>query len=294
MPTPQPGITGLSNLRQGIQYLIQSATATNEHEGKLRQLCERHQLTSETDTWVETQAGQIQARHVGEHEEWDDPQQYEIVDVVRIKPRAIVCQVVVTDPTSRHMSKKTWRSFGMQSQNAMSRMIDLDGLDAFNGATLESANTSAFDMEKLRAYRTLMQSGHDPVKGMLRVVMHGFQKLDIEDDLVGNAEHQNFGEMSRGITARVFTEGMMLKTISGVGIFTDDNIQIVANNAYAVMFPKAGMILVEDTIRNYEVERRPRYGEGARGIIRRARFNYGARRPTRWHARLQSDATAPS
>ena len=292
--------TEAGDLDRGLDYTIDAARRVREHMGTMSRLCEVVRLKKNQGyTYNEPRLGQLEARDLPEHGYIDDPQTQYIEEVITIRPRGVGIQTVVTDTTRPHLNRKVWSQMGKQAQEAVTRKKDIDGLLAFNAAVKTYSSGDSFDMHQLRNFRTSMQAGSDPAKGEIRVVMHGFQKKAIEDEIVGNSNlgHQNYGEVTKGMTADVLKTGMIPKSVGGVRIFEDNNIRIRGAStdlrARAVIFPREGMLLVEDEIMTKEKARLDNYGEGAWRMHIRARYRYGSRRPDKWIAWQESDATDP-
>lgn len=293
-----PGFTSTEagDLDKGLDYTIDAARRVREHMGVVSRLCDRKKLKrGKGFSYNEPRLGQLEARDLPEHGFINDPQTHYIEEVISIRPRGVGIQTIITDTLKWHLNPMVFAQMGKQAQEAVTRKKDIDGLMAFNAATLTENNAGAFNYHELRNFRYTMTASDDPAKGQVRVIMHGFQMKSIEDDLIDNVrqERQSYGEVSKGVTADVLRNGMTLRNVSGVRIFEDNNIRIRSSRAKAPVFVKEGMLLVEDMIMSKATDRLEDYGEGATRLHLRDRYKYGSRRPTLWIGYIESDATTP-
>ena len=208
----QSGYTSLSNLQDGMNEMVASARATREYKGQISALCEKHTLRRGTGVdWIEPQFDKLYATEIGEHTILNAPQQQRIVRVLRIRPRGVAVQRIITDPTRPHMSPIAWRKMGMQMQEAMTRKMDEDGLTAFNAAAKQIGSAgSSFDWNDIRNASSQLEGNPDePTSGQIYCVAHRYQIHNIEAELSNNAGGSNFGELTRGISAEVFRKNFM-------------------------------------------------------------------------------------
>ena len=302
MTTPQVyggyGVTGLQNLELGMNTMMAAARMVREYKGQISQLCERHSLMRGSGySWIEPRTGKVVAQDITPNQELDNPQQISIVDRLVITPTAKAVQVMITDDVKKRLDQKVWRQMGAQAQNAINRKMDIDGLTAFNLAGLSlGAAGGDFDHSTVRRARTRIShgGGEEMAMGAIRLVAHEYQLFDIENRLMDNVDSTNYGELSQGYSADMFRNGFRGK-IGDVDTFVDGNIPVNGNDdAYAVIFPKEGMVIINDDVMSNETVRRGTYGEGADLVVHRSKYAYGPRNAHIWSARILSDCSAPS
>ena len=294
------GSTTIQTLEQAIQTVMSSARAVREYKSNIGSLSEKHEVRSGIGgRWIEPTLGQTQAFDVSENQNpIFNPQQIRIESMLIIQPTAISTQTLITDPTRVRMSRNVMNQMGMQAGNAMLRLRDIKGIIALNASTpVYGAFNASLDSSDIRAARAFLEHNPtEPAMGMFNFVAHGWQLLDLENELISNVGGANFGQISEGVTARVWQSGFRgtIKNVAGVMIYDNDHIDTNGNQASAHLFPKEGLVCVGEKIMRKETQRLPGHGEGADLLYLREKFAYGLRNPDRKSARLRSDATAPA
>ena len=295
--TSYSGVTSLADgLTSGLNVMVASARRTREHMGKIAMLCERHMLRRGTGlAWIEPQVGQVQAQNITQNQELENPQQIRIVRTLSIVPKAVAVQIMMTDDIQGHIDPRVWAQMGYQAQAAITRKQDQDGLLAFNAAgKLYGADGASFDVHKIRSAASIMRGNtEEPAMGPINCVAHRFQIKDIEDLFSSNIGGSDYGQTTQGLSQAVFQNGWRGR-VADVMVYEDNLIPITNNTARAVVFPREGMVLINDSIMSREVERKPRYGEGADLVILREKYGYGPRNSHIWAAQIRSDATEPT
>ena len=263
---------------------------------------ENHRLMPGTgESWLEPQFNQIEAQAINDNQEWYNPQLIEPIKILEVTPRAWGVQTVINDNVQHYMQQSVWAKTGMAGQTAMQRYKDIFILTAFNSVGKLYTLSGPFDSTKLRVARTNMRypgagtqaNPSEPVTGPVRCVMNEFQLDDIENDITKNYAHQNFGQITTGMTQRVWREGFK-GMAHGVSLFTNNHIAIRNAKADALVFARKSMVYVSDSITSYETQRLPTRGEGANLMIWRQKGGAAPRRPDIFAAKINTDATAPT
>jgi hypothetical protein len=285
------GNTTTDALEDSINIIVASARQVREYEGVVPQLVERHTL-DEGRSWKEVAFDQLVAMAVSEGVEWNNPQLLSD-SAINITPTTIVIYTVLTDEVAKTISAKSYAQIGSLAQNAMQRKKDEDGLAQLDAATtsLSGAGSTLASGVIAAAGTRITSNVTEGATGPIYAVLHGYQIKDIWDELVAGVGTY---PIPVGDTATVFKEGFR-GAINGVKIYEDGNITIdSSDDAKGGVFAKMGMLLIEQAVLEKEVERLPRLGSGATGIILRDRYAYGERSAGHWVYEIYSDATVPT
>ena len=298
------GVITNQTMAAAMPLMMAGARRTNEQIFNMTGLVEHVRLMQGTgEAWIEPQFNQIDAQYINDNQVWENPQLVEPFREVRIVPVAWGVQMILNDNVRGYMQPKVWAQSLGAGERAIRRFEDKFILQGFNAATNEDDLGGPLDVTKIRVARTnmLFQKGDhaEPPVGMIKLVGNEYQIDDIENQITGNFDNQNFGQMSMGLTQRTFEQGLRANMdyvgrFAGVDVHRNNHIRISNNEASALMFTKMSGIYVSHNIRQYEVQRLATRGEGAELMIRRHKAGFGLRRPDIHSRRLKTDATTPS
>jgi hypothetical protein len=290
------GDTITQSLADSLDTVVASARQVREYEGVMPNLVDKVTLSEGSGTsWREISMAALSAQNITETTILDNPQQMSDT-AFSITPTVTGIQTLVTDRVASRISSQSYAQLGSLAQMAIQRKKDEDGLTVLDGATtiLSGAGTAlASGVIAAAAYR-ISSNATEPGNPPYRCVLHGFQIKDLYDELtngVGNA----VGEVTSGLTARVFEEGFRGK-IAGVEIFEDGNITIdsVTNDAKGGVFAQEAIILVQGRAPRTATVRREDIGGGATVVYLYDEYAYGERSAGNWLFEIQSDASVPT
>ena len=290
------GDTITQSLADSLDTVVASARQVREYEGVMPNLVDKVTLSEGSGTsWREISMAALSAQNITETTILDNPQQMSDT-AFSITPTVTGIQTLVTDRVASRISSQSYAQLGSLAQMAIQRKKDEDGLTVLDGATtiLSGAGTAlASGVIAAAAYR-ISSNATEPGNPPYRCVLHGFQIKDLYDELtngVGNA----VGEVTSGLTARVFEEGFRGK-IAGVEIFEDGNITIdsVTNDAKGGVFAQEAIILVQGRAPRTATVRREDIGGGATVVYLYDEYAYGERSAGNWLYEIFSDATEPT
>ena len=289
------GDTITQSLSDSLDTVVASARQIREYEGVMPNLVDKVTLSEGSGTsWREISMAALSAQNITETTILDNPQQMSDT-AFSITPTVTGIQTLVTDRVASRISSQSYAQLGSLAQMAIQRKKDEDGLTVLDGATtiLSGAGTAlASGVIAAAAYR-ISSNATEPGNPPYRCVLHGFQIKDLYDELtngVGNA----VGEVTSGLTARVFEEGFRGK-IAGVEIFEDGNISInAAVDAKGGVFAQEAIILVQGRAPRTATVRREDIGGGATVVYLYDEYAYGERSAGNWLFEIQSDASVPT
>jgi len=270
------GYTTTTALADSLPTLIASARIIRENEGVMPQLVDKVTLGEGVGlSWNEISLAQLTAQSVTETTELNNPQQ--ISDTLfTVTPSVIGIQTLITDRVAARISKNAYAKIGALAQNAIQRKKDEDGLTVLDGfgqgqpasgsSTLTSGHIGA-GVAYIRGNTT--EPGPDPI----RVVLHGYQLKDIEDELTAGVGTY---PVDSGLTARVFKEGFR-GMIAGAQIYEDGNISISSNEAKGGVFSEQAIVLVQGRAPRAVAVRAEEIGGGATKVYHYDEYAYGER-----------------
>lgn len=258
-------------------------------------------------TYIKPHFGKFNADFFPETGELNQPQQLDLIRLVRIRTRVIGTDTIIPHTLNIFSQPRVLIMYGGLEQNAINRLAENIIITGFNATPFQYGQDGIFDLADLRAARTRLSADYtDPPMGMFYLVLHEFQAQAIEHQMIHNAvgvgggnrgQNAAFGQMTQGLTADVWRRG--LSAIQGIaGVMTQINNHIPvnsSNNAKALLFAReAGLLVDVMGTRPMGIIDKEDWGEeGARRIIRRRRIGFqldGAERPT--SAQIEADATA--
>ena len=291
------GDTITQSLADSLDTIVASARSIREYEGVMPNLVDKVTLSEGTGTsWREISMAALNAQNITETTTLDNPQQMSDT-VFSITPTVTGIQTLVTDRVASRINSQSYAQLGSLAQNAIQRKKDEDGLTVLDGATtsLSGAGTTlASGVIAAAAYR-ISSNATEPGNPPYRCVLHGFQIKDLYDELTVNVGTAAGGELTEGLTARVFAEGFRGK-IAGVEVFEDGNITIDSStdDAKGGVFAQEAIVLVQGRAPRTATVRREDIGAGATVVYLYDEYAYGERSAGNWLFEVISDATAPT
>jgi hypothetical protein len=243
-------------------------------------------------TWNEISLAKLTATAISETTVLDNPQ--EINDTLfSITPTVIGIETVITDRVAARISKNVYAKIGSLAQNAIQRKKDLDGLTVLDGATtsLCGAGTTLTSGYISAAIVRITSNATEPGRPPIRIVLHGYQIKDIQDELVNSIGTYPVAD---GLTARVFTEGFKGRLFGGE-LFENGNITIDSDaDAKGGVFAKEAIVMVQGKSPRVVTVRDESLGGGATKLYHYDEYAYGERSAGNWLFEIYSDATAPT
>ena len=291
------GDTITQSLADSLDTVVASARQIREYEGVMPNLVDKVTLSEGTGTsWREISMAALSAQNITETTTLDNPQQMSDT-VFSITPTVTGIQTLVTDRVASRINSQSYAQLGSLAQNAIQRKKDEDGLTVLDGATTElsgAGTTLASGVIAAAAYR-ISSNATEPGNPPYRCVLHGFQIKDLYDELTVNVGTAAGGELTEGLTARVFAEGFRGK-IAGVEVFEDGNITIDSStdDAKGGVFAQEAIVLVQGRAPRTATVRREDIGAGATVVYLYDEYAYGERSAGNWLFEVISDATAPT
>ena len=294
------GDTITQSLADSLDTVVASARQVREYEGVMPNLVDKVTLSEGTGTsWREISMAALSAQNITETTTLDNPQQMSDT-VFSITPTVTGIQTLVTDRVASRINSQSYAQLGSLAQQAIQRKKDEDGLTVLDGATTilsGQGTTLASGVIAAAAYR-ISSNATEPGNPPYRAVLHGFQIKDLYDELtasIGTATAGAGGEVTDGLTARVFTEGFRGK-IAGVEVFEDGNITIdsTTTDAKGGVFAQEAIVMVQGRAPRTATVRREDIGGGATVVYLYDEYAYGERSSGNWLFEIQSDAALPT
>jgi hypothetical protein len=293
------GDTITQSLADSLDTVVASARQVREYEGVMPNLVDKVTLSEGTGTsWREISMAALNAQNITETTTLDNPQQMSDT-VFSITPTVTGIQTLVTDRVASRINSQSYAQLGSLAQQAIQRKKDEDGLTVLDGATtsLSGAGTTlASGVIAAAAYR-ISSNATEPGNPPYRCVLHGFQIKDLYDELtasIGTGTAGDGGEVTDGLTARVFQEGFRGK-IAGVEVFEDGNITIdSSDDAKGGVFAQEAIVMVQGRAPRTATVRREDIGGGATVVYLYDEYAYGERSSGNWLFEIYSDAATPT
>jgi len=296
------GDTLTTSLADSIPTMIAAARIVREYEGVMPQLVDKETLAKGSGTvWNEVTMAQLTAQSVTESTTLDNPQQMSDT-LFSITPTVVGIQTVITDRVGARIDSKAFAKIGSLAQNAIQRKKDEDGITVLDGAsvslcgegsTLASGHISA-------AVARIASDTDEPGNPPYRAVLHPLQLKDLEDELTlgvgssGSGDTLTAGEITEGLTARVYREGYR-GMISNAQLYEDGNITIDSDlDAKGGVFAQEAIVLVQGFSPRTETKRMPELGGGATAAYIYDEYAYGERSSGNWLYEIHSDAAVPT
>lgn len=287
------GNTTTDALADSLPTVIASARIVREFEGRASQLFDNVTLGEGIGlSWNEISLAQLTAQAVTETTELNNPQQLSDT-LFTITPTVSGIHTLFTDRVAARISKNAYAKTGGLAMNAINRKKDEDCITVFDGATtsLCGAGATLTSGHISAAAVRISSNATEPSNGEVRVVLHGYQIKDLQDELTAGIGTY---PVSEGETAKVFRNGFK-GAIAGAMVFEDGNITIDgSDDAKGVVAAKEAIVKVQGRALRTETRREPHIGGGATSVWIYDEYAYGERSAGNWMYEIYSDATAPS
>ena len=302
------GNTITDSLADSIPTMIAAARIVREFSGVMPNLVDRQRLSENTGTvWNEVSMAKMSAQAITESTELDNPQQMSDT-LLSITPTVIGVHTVLTDRVAMRISANAFAQTGALAQNAIERKKDEDGLTAIDGAATEmGAGGAGLDTSLIShaVYRITSNTNEPaPASAPISAVFHGFQLVDIDDQLTSSGVAVISGAgVAEGTLGAVLTSGISAETfqnkyrgmIGGARLYEDGNLSIDSlDDAKGGVFSQQGIILVEGRSPYVETKRMPELGGGATALFHYDEYAYGERSSGNWLVEVKSDAATPT
>ena len=291
------GDTITQSLADSLDTVVASARQIREYEGVMPNLVDKITLAGGTGlSWREVSMAQLTAQTITETTTLDNPQQMSD-SLMTITPTVTGIQTLITDRVASRLNSKAYAQLGSLAQNAIQRKKDEDGLTVLDGAStsLPGAGTALTSGHIASAVSRISSNATEPGNPPYRCVLHGFQIKDLYDELTVNIGTAAGGEVTQGLTARVFAEGFRGQ-ISNAQVYEDGNITIdsTTNDAKGGVFAQEAIILVQGRAPRTATVRREDLGAGSTVVYLYDEYAYGERSSGNWLFEILSDATTPT
>ena len=287
------GNTTTAALSDSLPSIVKSARIIQEYKGAMSQLATRERLGDGIgNDWNEISLSKLNAQVVTETTELDNPQQ--IVDsLLTVIPTMVGMHTFISNRVAHRISKNVVAKIGGLAQNAMQRRKDLDGLAQLDAATnsLSGAGTTLVSGVISAAVYRCASNSTEPMPPPYRVVLHGFQIKDIDDEVVAGVGTYPLGE---GLTANVFRERFQ-GMIHGAQLYLDDNITVDSSgDAKGGVFSQYALLLIEGRSPWSFVKHEPQRGGGGNSLFLYDEYAWGERGGGIGVYEVYSDATTPT
>jgi hypothetical protein len=287
------GETYTGSLAAAEPLVISSARRTREYKGVMSQLCDKRTLGRNMGrTWYEYTMDQLTSQSVTETTVLDNPQEL-TGSRIGLTPEVVGIETIVTDRAKDRLSRNVVTQFGQLGQESNLRKRDQDGLAIADSATttLAGAGTTLTYGHLAAGSSRITSNTTEPGQLPIRIVLHGFQIKDVQDQVVSGVGTYPIGS---GMTADVFKNNLR-GMVAGGQLYEDGNISIDSNtDAHGLMFAQRGVIMVQGRSPWMKTKDLPDTGGGATAMYLYDEYVFGERSAGNWLVRILSDATAPT
>lgn len=287
------GNTYTQHLADSLPIAVASARIVREQVGVMSQVVSKETLATGTGTaWREVAFEKLTAQNIGETDELDNPQQLEDT-LFTVTPSVTGIQTVITDRVAARIDSKALAKTTSLAQNAIQRLKDTDGLAVFAGAanTHAGAGVTLTSGHLSSAIRRVSSDATEPGNPPFRIVLHGFQIRDIEDEIIAGVGTY---PISPGMTETVYKNGYR-GPIAGGSLHEDGNINIDSLcDARGGVFAQEAIVLVQGRSPRIVMVRNEKLGGGATEMFHYDEYAYGERSAGNWLIGILSDAAAPT
>ena len=287
------GNTYTQHLADSLPVAVASARIVREQVGVMSQVVSKETLATGTGTaWREVAFEQLTAQNIGETDEIDNPQQLEDT-LFTVTPSVTGIQTVITDRVAARIDSKALAKTTSLAQNAIQRLQDTDGLAVFAGAsqTHAGAGVTLTSGHLSSGIRRISSDATEPGNPPFRIVLHGFQIRDIEDELIAGVGTY---PTAPGMTETVYKNGYR-GPIAGGSLHEDGNIAIDgSSDARGAVFAQESIVLVQGRSPRIIMLRNEKLGGGATEMLHYDEYAYGERSAGNWLVGILSDAAVPT
>lgn len=290
------GETGTGSLSDALPTIVGQARTKREYEGVWRRTCDINMQEKNTGlSWTEFTLDQLSRQSISETAENRNFQQLS-GSLQSIEPTMNQILIKITDRTYRKLPTVVISKFGNLSAEAMNRGDDEDYLALFpTFATTNSpgsGNPMSFGYIS-SAVANIQGNVTEPSTENVFTILHGFQKKDIQDEVLAGVGTYT---VPVGLTADTFRKGFD-GTVAGSNLFTDGNITISSSDANGATHSRQGVIAAIGMDIKHETDRDIYFGGGADVISLTNELAFAERKSGGtqvWCYRHLSDATAPT
>ncbi len=287
------GNTYTQHLADSLPVAVASARIVREQVGVMSQIVSKETLSTGTGTaWREVSFEQLTAQNLGETDEIDNPQQLQDT-LFTVTPTVTGIQTVITDRVAARISPKALAKTTALAQNAIQRLKDTDGLALAAGAanTHAGAGVTLTSGHLSSAVRRISSDATEPGNPPFRIVLHGFQIRDIEDELIAAIGTY---PTAPGITETVYQNGYR-GPIAGGSLHEAGNIGINSlDDARGMVFAQEAAVLVQGRSPRIVMLRNEKLGGGATEMLHYDEYAFGERSAGNWLVGVLSDASVPT
>ncbi len=290
------GETGTGSLSAALPTIVGQARTKKEYEGVWRRTCDINMQEEGTGlSWTEFTLDQLSRQSITETAENRNFQQLS-GSLQSIEPTMNQILIKITDRTYRKLAKVVSAKFGGLAAEAMNRGDDEDYLSLF--ATFATTNSPGSGNPMSFGYissavANIQGNTTEPSDDNIFTVLHGFQKKDIQDEVLAGVGTYT---VPVGLTADTFRKGFQ-GTVAGSNLFTDGNIAISSSDANGATHVRNGVIAAIGMDIKHETDRDIYFGGGADVISLTNELAFAERKSGStqvWCYRHLSDATAPT
>jgi hypothetical protein len=290
------GITTTGVLADSLDDIRSSARVIREYGPVMARLVDTTRLKDGIGLdWKEVFLNKITAMNIDELTDLEQSPQ-EIVDgVFSIRPTAVGLSMFVTDRTKRRINPLVAAKMGVLAENAMSRKKDIDLIAIAQTFTVD-LGTAGQPMESgfvSAAVSRIANNTTEPWDGPTATVLHGFQKKDIQDEIVAGIGTYT---VPVGLSQDVFLKGFSGGTLYDSSLWVDGNIPVDASDdAIGFTFASGAngaIVHVEGMESRMITERKENIGTGAEIMYATDEYGTGIRQNA-WGFTYTTDATAP-
>lgn len=287
-------VTTTGSLADSKQTIIDSARIVREYEGVFMKTTEAHTLPKGTGmSWEEISLAALTAQTITETTELNNPQ--ELSDsLLTATPVMSGLNYIITDRVYQRLPSMVTGKFGQLGQNAIQRKKDQDYLAIFATATTTLAGTGqTLTSGHLRSGKARIRGNTtERSQGKVNAVLHGFGIKMIADEIVSGVGTYAIPE---GLTADVWLNGFMGKTVDDVNIWEDGNIAINSTpDARGAIHSQEAVLMVQGFEPRTASKRREEIGGGADEMFHYDDYVYAERSAGNWLYGILHNGTAPS
>lgn len=279
-----------------MPLIIDSARVRREHPFIMEKLFEFHKLKEGTGlNWDEFEATRLTAQTVTDTTDLQNAQ--ELGGTLRsFTPTMSGITTIMTKNAQGKMSANVASQLGKLAEQAILRKVDQDLLTVLDGATTSNpgAATTLAHGHLAAMVTSIRGNTTEGADGPIRIVLHSFQKYDIEVELEGGIGTY---PVPSGISEKVFSEGFEGR-IHGAGMWVDDNITIdAASDAKGGAFAEKGGLYIRGFGERHYSKELPNLGGGSDQMWIYREYIGGERLPNGSSVfvhEVYSDATQPT
>ena len=291
------GETHTGSLRDALPDIVAGARIKKAYEGTWRRTCDIKKQEEGTGlNWTEFSLDQLTRQGITETQDNRNFQQL-TGSLQSIEPTMNQILIKITDRTYRKLAKVVSGMFGGLAGTAMNTGDDEDYLSLFStfSTTVSPGAGNPLSFGHISSAVANCQGNvTEFTDAEIFTVLHGFQKKDIQDEIVAGVGTY---AIPVGLTADTFKKGFS-GTVAGSNLFVDGNIVIDgSDDANGATHSRDGVIAAIGMDLKHETDRDIYFGGGADVISLTNELAFAERKSGStqvWAYRHLSDATAPT